>query len=274
MDLLVWIILFSLLGGVLSVMAAGLFLLLPAKQRDRLLPHSVSFAIGALLGAAFLALIPHAVTGVSQGGANSFGMSPGSIYQIEIHNIGLTILLGMLGFFLLEKMVLWRHCHTTHCEAHAPHSTEHHNAAGTLILIGDGIHNLVDGVLIAAAFMTDIHLGIVTSLAVATHEIPQEVGDFAVLLNSGYSRSRALWMNVAVSLTTVIGAVAAYFALAEVRQVLPYILSVAASSFIYIAVADLIPGLHKRTQFSATVQQIVLILAGILCIYFAHSTLH
>lgn len=240
-------------------MAAGLFLLLPTQHRDRLLPHSVSFAIGALLGAAFLALIPHAVT---------------SEPSIEVHNLGLTILLGMLGFFLLEKMVLWRHCHSTHCEAHAPHSPDEHDASGTLILIGDGIHNLVDGVLIAAAFMTDIHLGIVTSLAVATHEIPQEVGDFAVLLNSGYSRAKALWLNVLVSMTTVVGALLAYFSLSEMTQILPYILAIAASSFIYIAVADLIPGLHKRTQFSATVQQVSLIVAGILVIYTAHSTLH
>lgn len=259
MDLLVWIILFSLLGGVLSVMAAGLFLLLPAHLRDRVLPHSVSFAIGALLGAAFLALIPHALT---------------SEQPIEAHNLGLTILLGMLGFFLLEKMVLWRHCHTTHCEAHTPHSNAEQSAAGTLILIGDSIHNLVDGVLIAAAFLTDIHLGIVTSLAVATHEIPQEVGDFAILLNSGYSRSKALWANILVSLTTVVGALLAYVGLSEMTHILPYILAITASSFIYIAVADLIPGLHKRTQFSATVQQMALIVAGIVVIYIAHSTLH
>ena len=259
MDLLVWIILFSLLGGVLSVLAAALFLMLSKPYRERLLPHSVSFAIGALLGAAFLALLPHALSGE---------------HAIEVHNLGLTVLLGMLSFFLLEKMVLWRHCHTTHCEAHGPESAHDHNAAGTLILIGDAIHNLVDGVLIGAAFLTDIHLGIVTSLAVAAHEIPQEVGDFAVLLNSGYSRKKALWSNVLVSLTTVIGALLAYVSLAEMTFILPYILAVTASSFIYIAVADLIPGLHKRTQFSATVQQIALIAAGIIVIYFAHSTLH
>lgn len=260
MQLIYWIILFSLLGGVLSVLAASVFLMIPEPWRSRVLPHSVSFAIGALLGAAFLALLPHAITGEP---------------RVDIHDLGLTVLLGMLAFFLLEKMVIWRHCHTTHCEAHTPH--DHHNehkAAGTLILIGDGLHNLVDGVLIAAAFMTDIHLGIVTSLAVATHEIPQEIGDFAVLLDSGFSRARALWYNVLVSLTTVVGALLAYYSLAGMTQVLPYILAIAAASFIYIAVADLIPGLHKRTQFSATVQQVLLIGAGILVIYVAHSTLH
>lgn len=257
MSLLAWIILFSLLGGVLSVLAAAVFLLLPNGARNRMLPHFVSFAIGALLGAAFLALLPHAMRGVE-----------------DFHALGLTVLLGILGFFLLEKLVLWRHCHVEHCEAHTPDEEQHGQAAGTLVLIGDGMHNLVDGVLIAAAFLTDIHLGIVTSLAVAAHEIPQEVGDFAVLLHSGYSRAKALWFNILASFTTLIGALIAYWGLAEFQQLLPYILAVAASSFIYIAVADLIPGLHKRLHISATLQQLTLIAAGVLVIYLAHSTLH
>jgi len=258
MQLLTWIILFSLVGGVLSVVAAALFLLIPGISRDRLLPHFVSFAIGALLGAAFLALLPHSLAGTD-----------------DFHKLGLTVLLGVLGFFLLEKMVLWRHCHHEVCEVHTPEPHTHfHPAAGTLILIGDGVHNLVDGVLIAAAFMTDIHLGVVTSLAVAAHEIPQEVGDFAVLLHSGFSKRKAFVFNVLSSLTTLVGGIVAYFSLASVQHVLPYVLAVAASSFIYIAVADLIPGLHKRVEFRATVQQIVLILSGVIVIYLAHSTLH
>ncbi|TDY01524.1 ZIP family metal transporter [Thiohalophilus thiocyanatoxydans] len=259
MSLFTWILLFSLLGGVLSVLAAALFLLIPGFTRERLLPHFVSFAIGALLGAAFLALLPHAL-----GGTDDF------------HLLGMTVLLGLLGFFLLEKMVLWRHCHHEVCEAHTPepHAHDNHNAAGTLILIGDGVHNFVDGVLIAAAFMTDIHLGIVTALAVAAHEIPQEVGDFAVLLQSGFSRRKAFVFNVLASLTTLIGAGLAYYSLADMQQALPFVLAIAASSFIYIAVADLIPGLHKRVEFSQTVQQIILILLGVAVIYLAHSTLH
>lgn len=269
MPLLSWILLFSLFGGVLSVLAAALFLLFPEQLRARLLPHFVSYAIGALLGAAFLALLPHALEG------------PG---VKDFHIITGTVLVGVLGFFLLEKLVLWRHCHHSDCEVHAPEDSHGHahshidhqvnHAAGTLILIGDGIHNLVDGVLIAAAFLTDIHLGIVTSLAVAAHEIPQEVGDFAVLLHSGFSRARALAYNILASLTTLIGALLAYYGLREAEAALPYILAIAASSFIYIAVADLIPGLHKRLEVRATVQQVVLIAAGVLTIYFAHSTLH
>lgn len=258
---------FSLLGGVLSVLAAALMLLFPEPLRTRLLPHFVSYAIGALLGAAFLALLPHALA------------MPG-IH--DLHIITGTVLLGVLGFFLLEKMVLWRHCHHAECEVHSPDEAHSHapaaqstnHAAGTLILIGDGIHNLVDGILIAAAFLTDFHLGVVTSLAVAAHEIPQEVGDFAVLLHSGFSRSRALFYNILSSLATLVGALLAYYSLREAQAALPYILAVAASSFIYVAVADLIPGLHKRHQARATVQQILLIAAGVVTIYFAHATLH
>ena len=256
---LTWIIIFSLLGGVLSVIAASVFLLIPRQIQDRLLPHFVSFAIGALLSAAFLALLPHAA----------------EVKGVDFHDIGLTVLLGMLGFFLLEKMVLWRHCHAHDCEAHAPTPEHNHQqAAGTLVLIGDGLHNFVDGVLIAAAFMTDFDLGVVTALAVAAHEIPQEVGDFAILLSSGYSRAKALVFNVLASLTTVVGAVVAYFSLSSAQHILPYVLAVAASSFIYIAVADLIPGLHKNLHISATIQQVVLILLGITTIYWAHSSLH
>ncbi|MDY6980089.1 MAG: ZIP family metal transporter [Pseudomonadota bacterium] len=259
MSLFTWILLFSLLGGVLSVLAAALFLLIPGFSRDQLLPHFVSFAIGALLGAAFLALLPHSLAGTD-----------------DFHLLGMTVLLGLLGFFLLEKMVLWRHCHHEVCEAHTPepHTHDNHKAAGTLILIGDGVHNFVDGVLIAAAFMTDIHLGIVTALAVAAHEIPQEVGDFAVLLQSGFSKRKAFLFNILASLTTLVGAALAYYSLGDMQQALPYVLAVAASSFIYIAVADLIPGLHKRVEFTQTVQQIILILLGVVVIYLAHSTLH
>lgn len=260
MSLLIWILLFCLLGGALSVVAAAVFLMLSEPLRDRLLPHAVSFAIGALLGAAFLGLLPHALEGAG---------------DAEVHSISAAVLFGVFGFFLLEKLVLWRHCHHSHCEVHTPDNDDHrHVAAGTLILIGDGIHNFIDGVLIGAAFLTDIHLGIVTSLAVAAHEIPQEVGDFAVLLHSGFSTSKSFTFNMLSSLTTVIGGILAWYGLRDLQPLLPYVLAVAASSFIYIAVADLIPGLHRRVEFSATVKQVVLIGAGVALIFAAHSTLH
>ncbi len=273
MSLLAWIVGFCLLGGVLSVIAASGFLLLPEAVRTRLLPHFVSFAIGALLGAAFLTLLPHAMAAPA---------------VVDVHHVTTTVLLGVLGFFLLEKMVLWRHCHDEVCEVHVPmheggqesaqdnhhHSETHTHPAGILILVGDGLHNFVDGVLIAAAFFTDIHVGVVTSVAVAAHEIPQEVGDFSILLQSGFSRARALAYNVLSSLTTVVGGLLAYVSLAAVQVAIPYVLAVAAASFIYIAVADLIPGLHRRAQFRVTLQQVSLILLGVLVIYVAHSTLH
>jgi len=257
MHILIWIILFSLLGGVLSVLLASSFLLFSESVRVRLVPHLISFAIGALLGAALLGLLPEAVESAGAG---------------NVYNIFSVVLLGILGFFLLEKMVLWRHCHTEHCEAHTV--DRNHNASGFLILVGDGIHNFVDGVLIAGAFMTDIHLGVVTSLAVAAHEIPQELGDFAILLHSGFSRKKALFFNLLSSLTTVIGGVLAYFSLMDLQNLLPYVLSIAAASFLYVAVADLIPGLHKHVEVSATALQVTLISAGLLVIYLSQAALH
>lgn len=274
MSVLTWIIIFSLFGGILSVIAASVFLLLPESGRTRSLPHMVSFAIGALLGAAFLGLLPHALE---------------SPFITDAHDITFTVLIGLLTFFVLEKLVIWRHCHHMECEVHSPdehlHQHEHqghghsHNhsggaPAGTLVLIGDAVHNFVDGILIAAAFLTDVHLGIVTALAVAAHEIPQEVGDFAILLQSGFSRSKALFYNVLSSLTTVLGALLAYYSLSSAEAYLPFVLAVAASSFIYVAVADLIPGLHKQTAVSESLKQVALIASGVSVVYLSHSLLH
>ncbi|MCW8888360.1 MAG: ZIP family metal transporter [Gammaproteobacteria bacterium] len=255
MSLLNYIIIFTLLGGVLSVVLASLFLVLPSQWRKNAMPHMVSFATGALLGTAFLALLPHALT--------DSGVDP--------HEIFIAVLSGLLIFFLMEKLVIWRHCHSTHCDTHTDYEGGH---TGSMVLIGDGLHNFVDGVLIAAAFLTDEHLGIVTAVAVAAHEIPQEIGDFSVLLHSGFSRGKALLFNVLASLTTVLGGLLAYYALSEVMSIIPYVLAVAASSFIYIAVADLIPGLHKETRMVATATQIFLIVSGVVIIYVAHSHLH
>ncbi len=254
MNLLLWIIAFTLIGGVLSVIAASLFLMIPDRHHPRILPHGISFALGALLGVAFLDLLPHAIETV---GAE------------RSETVFAAVLLGILALFLLEKLLLWRHCHAGDCEAH---TDEHfHQPAGTLIVLGDGIHNFVDGVLIAAAFLTDVHLGVVTSLAVFAHEIPQEVGDFAILLKSGYSRPKALLYNLLSSLATLLGGVLAYYSLENLREVLPYFLALAASSFVYVAVADLIPSLHERTNATAALQQIAMISAGVLLIFSAHA---
>jgi zinc and cadmium transporter len=249
--------------GLASALFAGLILLLPAQARSRSLPYLVSFATGTLLGAALLALLPHAIEGAGVDGA---------------HGIGLALAGGLLAFFVLEKLVLWRHCHGHDWEAHAHHD---HNradardrAAAWLVLAGDGLHNLLDGVLIAAAFMTDFNLGVVTTLAVAAHEIPQEIGDFAVLLNAGFSRAQALWLNLATSLTSVAGGVIAWFALQPVLGALPFVLAVAAASLLYVAVADLIPGLHRRFDLRSSVAQVALIGLGIAVIGLLENAAH
>jgi zinc and cadmium transporter len=253
------IVLFTALSGLLSAIAASGFLALARDRRAALLPHLVSFATGALLGAAFLGLVPHALEGVGPDGA---------------HRVGMGLLLGILTFFLLEKFVLWRHCHDDPCEAHSPSHAARDAASARMILVGDSFHNVLDGVLIAAAFMTDPRLGIVTAVAVCAHEIPQEVGDLAILLHGGYSRRRALTLNLLTSLTSIVGGVLAYFALSTALHLLPYALAFAAASFIYVAVADLIPGLHRRVDLRAGVEQAVFIAAGVVLVYVAHSTLH
>ena len=281
MTTLLWIILATTVSGVLSVLAAGIFLALPARAREGALPHLVSFATGALLGAALLALIPHAVEGA--------GIA-------RVHQVGIALIAGIALFFILEKFLLWRHCHDDHCiehpvgDAHG-HGHEHYGfdhehghthaheaarkkASGTLVLVGDALHNVLDGVLIAAAFLTDVHLGIVTALAIMAHEIPQEVGNFAVLLNSGVSRRRALVLNLLTSLTAVIGGVVGFFALEQSLAALPFALAVAAASLLYVAVADLIPGLHRRVDARSSVTQVVLIGLGILLITLAERQAH
>ena len=238
-----WIIAVSLAGGVLSVVAAAAVSVTLGAHRVSML---ISYAIGALLGASFLEILPHALE------------------HGEPHRMAATVLAGILIFFVLEKLVLWRHCHHDHCEAHEAQAPAHvHGRSGLLILVGDTFHNFVDGILIAAAFLENTELGIVTALAIIAHEIPQEVGDYLILLHSGYSKAKALAFNLLSSLATLVGAMLAYFALSELTSWIPSLLGLAAASMIYVAVADLIPGLHKRTELKATVQQVLLIILGI-----------
>ena len=232
-----WIIGFSILGSIGAVAGASLMLLFPDSIRRTLVPVLVSYATGTLLGAAFL------------------GMIPARLKQAPAPGLMATVLMGMVLFFVLEKFVLWRHCHENQCEVHS--------RAGPLILIGDAFHNFVDGVVIAAAFLASIPLGIAASFAVIAHEVPQEVGDFAILLDSGYGRARALLLNGLSSATTLPGAVVTYFWLGETRAAVPYILALSAASFIYIAAADLIPGLHRQVTAAASLRQLILLLAGI-----------
>jgi zinc and cadmium transporter len=274
---LLWIILATTLAGLLSAALASLFLLLPEKRRSNLLPHLISFATGAMLAAALLGLLPEAIA---------------SVGPSHVQGIGAAVLGGIALFFVLEKLVLWRHCHVEDCESHGTPATLEHGhahghahgqnqlrahshggptvsdaardkAAGYIVVFGDGVHNAFDGVLIAAAFLTDTRLGLVTTLAIAAHEVPQELGDLAVLLHSGMSPLRAMFFNIASSMTSVIGGVLGYLALERTLDVLPYAISVAAASLIYVAVADLIPGLHRRVDPFGSVMQVVLIGAGV-----------
>jgi zinc and cadmium transporter len=251
MNTLAWIVGFTLLGGVAGVLLAGIFLLVPERSRIRALPLLVAFATGALLGAALLGLLPEAIE-----------MARG-----DYAGVGLSLLGGIALFFVLEKLVLWRHCHEDHCETHAPehgHGHDaHQRAPGVMILIGDTMHNVLDGVLIAAAFLIDVPHGIMAGLAVLAHEVPSEVGNFAILLHSGMSRARAFSWNLITALGAVIGGVVGYFALSAVMPALPYALGVSAASLLYVAVADLIPGLHRKTDARSGILQVILIALGV-----------
>ncbi|MFL6602960.1 MAG: ZIP family metal transporter [Steroidobacteraceae bacterium] len=366
MPLLGWIILFTAVGGIASAAFAGLFLLLPENTGLRMLPHFVSFATGALIGAALLGLLPEAMESVGPAGA---------------HGIGAALVVGLGVFFIIEKLVLWRHAHSheredlaerevaagsghadgepfgesasagtlaadggaegralraiiaepaaqnvvfvagagghaavrsaalaplhptssrtegghghehghshvrsqerssdqrQHDHSHAGHGHDHSRdgAAGVLVLIGDSIHNALDGILIAAAFLTNVPLGLVTTVAVAAHEIPHRVGDFALLLHAGMSRRRAMFLNMATGLASVLGGIVAYFGLSKAQGALPYALALAAAGFLYIAVAGLIPGLHRRADPRTSLAQVLLMGLGVGVIAWAESLTH
>jgi zinc and cadmium transporter len=236
-----WIALaLSLLGGLGGLAIASSVLLFTDNARKKLVPWLISYAVGALLGIAMLGLLPSALD------------------SLPAQHVFTALLLGILLFFILEKLVLWRHCHTHDCEVHG--------TGVASVIVGDAFHNFVDGAVIAAAVLTSVPLGVSTALAVAAHEIPQEVGDFAILLHAGYSRRKALGLNVLSALASALGAVAAFVAVDGVPHILPYLLVLAASSFLYVAMADLIPDLHKGRTDASSLRQIILIGLGILTV--------
>jgi zinc and cadmium transporter len=230
----------SLLGGFGGLVVASSVLLFPSRLRVRLVPWLVSYAVGALLGVALLELLPQALA------------------QLDARRVFGTLLLGILGFFVLEKMAIWRHCHTDDCEVH--------RASGPLLLVGDAAHNFLDGTVIAAAAITSVPLAVSTAIAVFAHEIPHEIGDFAILLHAGYSRSRALMFNAASAASGVLGAVVALLFLDAAPRFEPYFLAFATASFLYVAMSDLIPDLHRGTFDDNALRQVVLVGAGVVTI--------
>jgi zinc and cadmium transporter len=237
-SVLAFAILFSIIGSFGGMLIASAVLLVGDGARNRVVSWMISFAVGTLLGAAVLKLLPEALG--------------------RVHPTGVlgALLAGILTFFVLEKLVLWRHCHE-------PDDCAVHDAAASLVVIGDAFHTFVDGALIGAATITSIPLGFSTAIAAAAHEIPQEIGDYAVLLHAGYSRGRALALNALSGLAGLAGAAAIYYATGPVPQVLPYVLAFAAGCFMYVAMTDLIPGLHRGQIDRNPVRQTLLILAGL-----------
>ncbi|MFY9513158.1 MAG: ZIP family metal transporter [Rubrivivax sp.] len=256
---LLYIVFATLAGGVLSVViAASLTVTLLA----RVVKHLVSLSAGVLLGTALLHVLPEAFEGGS-----------------EPHALFVTLLAGLMFFFLLEKAELYRHSH--HHEGDDPHHHHHHGfdaeqagRGGWGVLVGDSIHNFCDGIIIAAAFLADTTLGVVTAAAIVAHEIPQEVGDYIVLLNAGLSRTRALVYNGISGLASVVGGVLGYFVVAPWQALFPYLLVAASSSFIYVAVADLLPQLQRRLSLRDTVSQLLWLGAGLLIVVAARGALH
>ncbi len=247
---LLYIVLATLAGGLLSVVIAAFLTL---QVLGRLVKHLVSLSAGVLLGTALLQVLPEAFENQSA----------------DPHGLFIALLLGLLFFFLMEKAELYRHGHHHEGDGHAHHhhyDEEQAGRGGWAVLVGDSIHNFCDGVIIAAAFLADVRLGAMTALAIVAHEIPQEVGDYIVLLNAGFSRARALAYNALSGLASVLGGVLGFLVVEPWRNLFPYLLVVAASSFVYISVADLLPQLQRRLHWRDTLAQLAWLASGLLAV--------
>jgi zinc and cadmium transporter len=252
-----WIVLATLAGGLLSVLIAAT---LTVAVLSRVVQHLVSLSAGVLLGTALLNVLPEAFDA-----------------HADTRGLFLTLLGGVLFFFLLEKAELYRHTHHHEGDGHAHHhqfDAEQAGRGGWSVLVGDSIHNFCDGVIIAAAFLSDTKLGVVTALAIVAHEIPQEVGDYIVLLNAGFSRGKALLFNALSGLAAVLGGVLGYFVVGPWEALFPYLLVAASSSFIYVAVADLLPQMQRRLPWRETASQLAWLTAGLGVVMVATRALH
>jgi zinc and cadmium transporter len=246
MSILLWIITFSLAGGILALIG-GIFLLWREEFARKFSIHLISFATGTLLAAAFFDLIPEAF---HEGGSDI------PIFQY--------ILLGIIFFFLIEKFFIWHHCHNQKCDTHT---------YKYMILIGDTVHNFIDGVIIALSFLVSLPLGFVVSAAVILHEIPQEIGDFGILIHSGMKRTKIIFYNILSAFASLLGAVGAYFFFSYFEKYLPYFLAIAAGNFIYIALSDLIPEIHKEFRLRYTFVQILFLGLGVFVIWYVGGIL-
>ena len=254
---LAWIVIATMAGGLLSVFVAAALTL---TLLSRIVQHLVSVSTGVLLATALLDILPEAFESKA---------SPQSLFA--------TLLAGLMFFFLLEKAELYRHSHHHEGDSHHHHhgfDAQQAGRGGWSVILGDSIHNFCDGIIIAAAFLADTRVGVVTSLAIIAHEIPQEVGDYIVMLNAGFSRARALFFNALSGLAAVAGGVLGYFVVGPWESLFPYLLVVAASSFVYVAVADLIPQLQHRLTAKGTALQLMWLAVGIGIVALATSQLH
>lgn len=236
----------SIIGSIGGVLVAGLLLVSGSAVRTRVVPWLVSFAVGTLLGAAALVLMPEALEVLPP--ARAFAVMLG----------------GILTFFVLEKLVLLRHCHDDG-------SCQVHESTATLVIVGDTVHTFVDGIAIAASTMVSIPAGIMTAAAAIAHEIPQEAGDFGILLAAGHSRRKALMLNAASAIGGLAGATLMLLFGASVPLAQPYVLAFAAGNFLYVAMADLIPHLHRGESDPNSLRQIVLIALGLATIGLLHQ---
>ena len=253
---LLYIVAATLLGGLLSVVIAASLTL---TVLGRVVKGLISLSAGVLLGTALLHVLPEAFEGPA---------TPQALFG--------TLLGGLLFFWLLEKVELYRHAHHHEGDGHVHHhhfDAQQAGRGGFSVLVGDGIHNFCDGVIIAAAFLADTGLGLVTALAIVAHEIPQEAGDYIVLLNAGFSRRKALLFNALSGLAAVAGGVIGYFLVGPWEAALPYLLVAASSSFIYVAVADLLPQLQQRLSWRDTLTQVAWLAGGLGLVLLARGML-
>lgn len=229
------------------VFIAIFLLFLPQEKLQKIKIILLSLSAGTLIGGAFLHLLPEATE------------------KIESDLVFLTSLGAFVFFFFLEKLLLWRHCHKENCSIHP---------FGYMNLVGDGIHNFLDGLIIASSFFIDFQLGVITTVAISLHEIPQEIGDFGVLVHSGFTPKKALLINYFISLTVVFGGITGFFLYSVLETLIPYFLAFASGGFIYISASDLIPEIRKQTTIKLSLLPGGFFLFGIGIMYFVKELFH